>query len=531
LKVACYVHPIVHTAGPCFNGDWNETLAKILRSLQDDARCECLLITGRWFTSPTGVPTVRLDELLLYRQLKAVCELPTALANETYQDEAENHLALDVIAEQVADQLEQVADRLKGFVPDIIIGFGGDANCLAKLWPKALRLHVDCGPYSRRPFPKSFFFDHLGMHAMSIMGRAGRRLLANPISPDGQALVGAFRSVMAAELKTNDPFRDHEFRGQFRHLCLLPLQVSQQFSFDGKVAYRSQFEFLHDFLCAAPPDVGVIITEHPHAAPVLKRAGPYRNMEYLSQKFPNMIFLDEFRLCSTSSQFLVPKVDGVWSVSSSVGYQALLFGRALGSPTKAPLASVADVATFAAFFDRLGHNDGYRADGLIAWQLERYLVPETFLIDGHWLCDYLGRRLNMARSAADPIDAFVPIGETELLKNAWAKEARKPKAAPYLWPVDDLNPLESTRAELLALVRERDSLLGSTSWRITAPFRAVTVALRTWSAQIKRFHEKFLRGKMRLGPRGYSANDRLARSGFRQPIRERGHTVGRNSRN
>jgi hypothetical protein len=74
-------------------------------------------------------------------------------------------------------------------------------------------------------------------------------------------------------------------------------------------------------------------------------------------------------------------------------------------------------------------------------------------------------------------------------------------------------------------------LLGSTSWRITAPFRAVTVALRTWSAQIKRFHEKFLRGKMRLGPRGYSANDRLARSGFRQPIRERGHTVGRNSRN
>ncbi|MGA3000026.1 hypothetical protein, partial [Bradyrhizobium sp.] len=147
-----------------------------------------------------------------------------------------------------------------------------------------------------------------------------------------------------------------------------------------------------------------------------------------------------------------------------------------------------------------------------------------------WLCDYLGRRLDTARSAADPIDAFVPIGEPELLKNEWAKAARKPKAAPYLWPVDELNPLDSTKAELLALVRERDSLLGSTSWRITAPFRAVTVTLRTWSAQIKRFHEKLLR-KMRLALRDYSPNDRLARSGLRQPNRECGHRVGNNSRN
>jgi hypothetical protein len=167
---------------------------------------------------------------------------------------------------------------------------------------------------------------------------------------------------------------------------------------------------------------------------------------------------------------------------------------------------------------------------LIAWQLERYLVPETFLNDGHWLCDYLGRRLDMARSAADPIDAFVPIGETDQLKNAWAKEVRKPKAAPYVWPVDELNPLESTRAELLALVRERDSLLRSTSWRITAPFRTVTVALRTWSAQIKRFHGKFLSGKMRLAPRDYGPPDRLARGGLSQPNRERGNAVGSNDR-
>ncbi len=43
-----------------------------------------------------------------------------------------------------------------------------------------------------------------------------------------------------------------------------------------------------------------------------------------------MIFLDVFRRYQLASQFLVPWVDGVWSVSSSVGYQPLLFGRLLG---------------------------------------------------------------------------------------------------------------------------------------------------------------------------------------------------------
>jgi len=232
-------------------------------------------------------------------------------------------------------------------------------------------------------------------------------------------------------------------------------------------------------LCASPPDVGVVVTEHPHAAPVLKRAGPYANMEYLRQKFPNMIFLDEFRLCNTSSQFLVPKVDGVWSVSSGVGHQALLFGRALGAPAESALASIANANTFEAFFDRLGHDNGYGADGFIAWQLERYLVPETFLNDGRWLRDYLGRRLDTANAAADPIDAFVPIAEADQLMDAWVRQARKPKTSPYCWPVDEQNALESTRAELLSLVRERDSLIRerdslftSKSWRMTAPLRA-----------------------------------------------------------
>jgi hypothetical protein len=130
---------------------------------------------------------------------------------------------------------------------------------------------------------------------------------------------------MAAALNSLDPFRAHDFGSRFDRLCLLPLQISNEFSFDGPVSYRTQFEYLYDVLVAAPKDIAVIVTEHPSGEPVLRRSGPNSNIDVLRRTFPNMIFLDEFRRYQSSSQFLVPRVDGVWSVSSSIGYQALLF--------------------------------------------------------------------------------------------------------------------------------------------------------------------------------------------------------------
>jgi hypothetical protein len=465
MRVACYVHPIVHTLGPCFHHVWSEVFADMLRSLHREAGCECVLITGRWFKGRAGLRTVRLDEVSLYQRLGTLGELPTALDDVAYRADDIDHPAFAIIA-------EEVARHVAGFEPDIVIGFCDHANYLAKLWPKALRLHVECGPYARNPYPSTMFFDHLGMHGRSVVGRAGRRILARPATTDGRSLVSAFRSRMAAALGSLDPFRSHDFRSRFSRLCLLPLQMSNEFPFDGLASYRSQFEFLHDVLAHSPRDVGVIVAEHPAATPVLKRRGREANMDYLCNAFPNMIFLDEFRSYCTSSQFLVPRVDGVWSVSSSVGYQALLFGRVLGTPPTTHLSSVADATTFEGFFDQLGSRTSRNVDAFLAWQLERYLVPASFFNDGRWLRRYLQRRLDAANSATDPIDAFVPIADADRLMEAWVTKAPKPELRSYAWPVDDAELFEACRHRD-ALVRELDALLKSTSWRLTAPLRAV----------------------------------------------------------
>jgi len=113
------------------------------------------------------------------------------------------------------------------------------------------------------------------------------------------------------------------------------------------------------------------------------------------------------------------------------------------------------------------------------------------LDDGRWLRNYLGQRLDAARSATDPVDTFVPIAEFDQLMDAWVGRARKIKSETYAWPVDESDPLESTRAELLAAIREHDSLLKSTSWRITAPIRAIAPTLRAIFAIGMRLFSRF----------------------------------------
>src|SRR5262249_7712822 len=113
------------------------------------------------------------------------------------------------------------------------------------------------------------------------------------------------------------------------------------------------------------------------------------------------------------------------------------------------------------------HRGAY-ADSFLAWLLERYLVPATLLANGRWFRDYLQRRLNAARSATDPVDAFVPTADADHLMEARIIKAREPPRMTSLQREDDASTTELF-AELRALRREADALLNSTSWRITAP--------------------------------------------------------------
>jgi hypothetical protein len=465
LKVACYIHSVAHVRGPNIDYFWFETLAKLLQTLRGTGATQCMLISKPWLHSMArtrwasslleGLLIGVIDETSLLRRLRSIDVLPAALNRIAYGIGGKDHPALHV----VADEVGRCSQR---FEPDVVIVFGIQADFLANLWPKALLLHVETGAYSRNPYPFSMYFDHLGMYRHSAVGKAGKRLRAGIATADGRSLVAAFRSNFATALATIDPFRRHDLRARFRCLCLLPLQVSNDYSFDEQAAYRTQFEFLHDVLSATPRDVGVIVTEYLETGDVIKAYGDGESLAYLRHIFPNMVFREDFHSYYAPSQFLVPRVDGVWTISSNVGYQGLLYGCVLGTPATTHLAGIADATTYEDFLDRLGRPSPANSDAFLAWQLERYLVPDRLLNDGRWLYEYLERRLDAVHRVDDPIDAFVPIADMDRLTEAWVAQAPKPLTVPFN--------------------SEINVLLQSTSWRITAPLRAIATALRALRA-------------------------------------------------
>jgi hypothetical protein len=432
MKVACYIHPVPVPIGPNADYFWFETLARLLQRMRRADATEGMLISRTWLHSFAkaqgtlslleGVRIGVIDEASLIHRLRSIGVLPAALARLAYSSGGENHPALQV----VADEVGRCSD---GFEPDVVIAFGIQTDFLAQLWPKALRLHVEVGAYARNPYPRSFYFDHLGVYRHSAVGKAGKRLRAGTASADGRILVSAFRAKFESVFASIDPFRHHDLRSGHRSLVLLPLQVSNHYSFDEQVSYRSQFDFLLDVLAATPRDVGVIATEYLECDAVLKTRGYGENLNYLRHTFPNLIFHEDFRSWFTPSQFLVPRVDGVWTVSSSVGYQAMLFNRVLGTPPTTHMAGIADATVFQDFID--GLRRPVNADAFLAWQLQHYLVPELLFSDGHWLQNYLERRLDAAHRADDPIDAFVPVADMDRLMEAWIARTPNPRAMPF----------------------------------------------------------------------------------------------------
>ena len=404
MKIAGYIHPIAQALGPNFACGWFEIVAKLLQALHRDADCECMMIAGSWpfrwaaengrASLLEGVRSAEVDEIALYRTLSALGGLPTALDQAAYDRGHEDGPALQAIT-------DEVARSAGGFEPDVIISFGIQIDFLSALWPNALRLHVESGPFSRNPYPFSMFFDHLGMYGRSIVGQAGDRLRARPATGDLLGVANAFRTCNALALDAVDPFHAVNLRAKFdapgsaplASLELLFVQRANQLS----DAVRISVGCLIGLSTRRRRDRDRVCGMGPH----FKDMWFGRKRRLPAAQFSPADFSGGVSLLLFALPVCMPRVDGVWSVSSNVAYQALLYNRTLGSPPTSHFGRIADATTLQSFFGSLDPSSPDRNDALMAWLLERYFVPEALLSDGRWLRDYFARRIGALAEGAE----------------------------------------------------------------------------------------------------------------------------------
>jgi len=319
-------------------------------------------------------------------------------------------------------QDEQLAailrDALHGFTPDLAISYT-PAPFLKQVWPGLPVAHFEVGMFSRRPYPMTIYLDPFGMFRQGAPARFAKDLSKRVPTLGETALIETIRERYGlAMFGDANPFYDslkNPFRGStkpilddYARVALLALQFSDFYAYDAHARYRSQYDWLIATLENTPPDMALIVTEHPDH-PLFDDS----TFAFLRRRYPNLVWMPKFREVHAATQFLVEYADTVITVSSSIGWQCLLWKKRLivcGNSHLDVIADSHDLTDIGRMPDAVWPQ--YK-DNLLAWLISHYYITMEQFEKPGWLVEYLQRMMTTSTQSlgaawftetADPAD-------------------------------------------------------------------------------------------------------------------------------
>lgn len=345
-----------------------------------------------------GVPIVGISEA----EVREIHRDYLAASNAWYNDRPSAR------AEVLAEELYR--RRLGSFVPDLVVCYESSAPFFTRAFPGCRVVHNTLGIFSRAPYPETSCLDPVGVGKDAFLRRHADRILSTRIDPQQAGLLSELEGHYRKVLLEHSPVTRARVRGHWSHVVLLPLQVSNYFMFDenveADVRIHSQREFLEYVLERVDPDVGVLTTLHGAEAEWLTP----EVASSIRDRFPNFIFDPDLQRVPWASQHCLPHVDGVLTVSSSVGLQAMLWDLPVGVLGRSHVAGVRDASTVEGLVAL--SREGARPDkrGALHYLLTHYYpLLERYHHDPTWFHGFLSR----VQAADDPaaFDVIAPIAE------------------------------------------------------------------------------------------------------------------------
>ncbi|MPT12264.1 HAD-IA family hydrolase [Comamonas sp.] len=246
------------------------------------------------------------------------------------------------------------------FSPDIIFVWESPMYFLEEIFPGVKIIHQMPGFFSRSPFPELVKFD------IGLLDKAAGAVCIEGKQPLVDEALEQLRSQDKSffqSLNLVEPLVSgikHKFQG----LVLFPLQIDHYFMVDYLLQRRSQFDIVLDLLQKTPSNIGVLVTNY-WSGNLRSAVLSTENVRYLRNKFSNFVYIEKFNTIQTVSQLLLPLVDGVYTISSSVGYQAAYWGKPVFSVGASHITKYNTAAHLEDFLYQVAKNISFYQDDLI----------------------------------------------------------------------------------------------------------------------------------------------------------------------
>lgn len=198
--------------------------------------------------------------------------------------------------------------------PDVIIVWESVSTYLPKVFNTSKIIYQTPGFFSRPPFPQLISLNS-GLLENSESPEIYPRVNLESFDKIRNELKDFFlrTSSIANKIK--------KLKRSFKKLILFPLQIDGYFMIDSQIKDKKQIHILCEILDEIPNDIALIVTEY-RSKDINSNVLDEYIKDTLKKKHLNFIYDDEINSEFCVSQQLLPLVDGVITVSSSVGLQA-----------------------------------------------------------------------------------------------------------------------------------------------------------------------------------------------------------------
>lgn len=298
-------------------------------------------------------------------------------------------------------QLNQIIiQKLAGFAPDIIILMSSSARYLKYAFPNSLIFFTESGIFNQAPFPGCIYFDCCPAMSESFLLKHKNEILSLNLNSEEQKFLSQVRNFFLESISKHNPYKQKiaDLRKDFNQVILLSLQRFDSPLFRTQADFKDQIEYIKYVLDIVGSDIAVIVTEHQKD----RILGFVPIYNYFHNNYKNFIYWPETASINNSSQFLLELIDGVVTISSTVGLQALLHQKPLFVPSGISyLTTFCDGQDLTRIGDFLKNNQYQNKDGALYYLITRYYVIGKYYKDGKWFYNFLSNSLKNFKKGID----------------------------------------------------------------------------------------------------------------------------------